>query len=96
MVRIPGPGRIENRIADAAANPYLACAVMLAAELDGIEKKIDPGWANRENLHDVPEAELRKRKIELLPMSLREAVDAFAADDVVRKVLGKDFADYYL
>jgi glutamine synthetase len=96
MVRIPGPGRIENRIVDGAANPYLACAVMLAAGLDGIEKKIDPGMANRENLHDVPEAELRKRKIELLPASLREAVDAFAADDVVRKVLGEDFANYYL
>jgi glutamine synthetase len=96
MVRIPGPGRIENRIVDGAANPYLACAVMLAAGLDGIEKKIDPGIANRENLHDVPEAELRKRKIELLPASLREAVDAFAADDVVRNVLGEDFANYYL
>ena len=43
MIRIPGPGRIENRTVDGAANPYLACAVLLAAGLDGIENKIDPG-----------------------------------------------------
>ena len=38
---IPGPGRIENRMVDAAANPYLACAAMLAAGLDGIDIKTD-------------------------------------------------------
>ena len=45
MIRVPGPGRIENRMVDAAANPYLACAAMLAAGLDGIEHQIDPGVA---------------------------------------------------
>src|SRR5207245_10344279 len=49
MIRIPGPGRIENRAVDGAANPYLACAAMLAAGLDGIENKTDPGHANGEN-----------------------------------------------
>ena len=45
MIRVPGPGRIENRMVDAAANPYLACAAMLAAGLDGIDHHIDPGVA---------------------------------------------------
>lgn len=96
MVRIPGPGRIENRIVDGAANPYLACAVMLAAGLDGIEKEMDPGVINHENLYEVPEAELHKRKIGFLPASLREAVDALGADLVIRDALGEEYASYYL
>ena len=43
MIRIPGPGRIEFRLADGAANPYLMAAAILASGLDGIENKIDPG-----------------------------------------------------
>jgi glutamine synthetase len=46
MIRIPGPGRIENRIIDGAANPYLAATVLLAAGLDGVRNKIDPGPKN--------------------------------------------------
>jgi glutamine synthetase len=42
MVRIPG-GRLEFRLADGSCNPYLAAAVAIAAGLDGIEKKTDPG-----------------------------------------------------
>jgi glutamine synthetase len=96
MIRIPGPGRIENRIVDGAANPYLACAVMLAAGLDGIDKEMDPGAINHENLYEVPEAELQQRKIGFLPASLREAVDALGADPVIRDALGEEYAGYYL
>ncbi len=46
MIRVPGPGRMENRTADGASNPYLACAVTLAAGLDGIQNQIDPGAKN--------------------------------------------------
>ena len=42
MIRIPGPGRIENRIIDGAANPYLAAAALLAAGLDGIRTSSTP------------------------------------------------------
>jgi glutamine synthetase type III len=95
MIRIPGPGRIENRAIDGAANPYLASAVMLAAGLDGIENKIDPGQANSDNLYELPEEELRRRNISFLPTSLREAVDCFEKDEVVQQALGKEFAAYY-
>lgn len=96
MIRIPGPGRIENRTVDGAANPYLALAALLAAGLDGIENRIDPGARNDENLYEVPEAELKRRGIALLPSSLAEALDHFEQDDVVKAALGETYADYYL
>src|SRR5580698_5812558 len=74
MIRIPGPGRIENRAIDGAANPYLAITALLAAGLDGIDKKMDPGPANTSNLYEVSESELESRGIRVLPMSLREAL----------------------
>jgi len=95
MIRIPGPGRIENRAVDGAANPYLACAAMLAAGLDGIENKIDPGPANGDNLYEMPEEELRRRNITFLPTTLREALDCFEHDEVLQQALGMDFAVYY-
>ena len=96
MVRIPGAGRIENRCIDGAANPYLACAVMLAAGLDGIEKETDPGLRNEDNLYEVPERELRQRNIHFLPSTLREACDWLEGDEVLRESLGAEYADYYI
>lgn len=96
MVRIPGAGRIENRCIDGAANPYLACAVMLAAGLDGIEKETEPGLRNEDNLYEVPERELRQRNIHFLPSTLREACDWLEGDEVLREALGAEYADYYI
>ncbi len=96
MIRIPGPGRLENRTVDGAANPYLACAAMLAAGLDGIEKKLDPGKRNDDNLYEVPEAELKRRGIGFLPTTLREALDCLEADKVVQEALGAEYAAYYI
>ena len=62
MVRIPAPGRFEIRVVDGAANPYLAFAGIIAAGLDGIAQKIDPGPVNRDNLYEVPEEELLTRE----------------------------------
>ena len=96
MIRVPGPGRIENRTADGASNPYLACAVTLAAGLDGIERKLDPGAANNENLYALSEAELRQRGIGFLPATLSEAMDCLEQDEVVKAALGDAYAGYYL
>jgi glutamine synthetase type III len=96
MIRIPGAGRIENRIVDGAANPYLSCAALLAAGLDGIENKIDPGPMNTENLHEASEAELKKRNIRFLPSTLREALDKFAKDPLLQEELGIEYSHYYL
>ena len=96
MIRVPGPGRIENRIIDGAANPYLAATVLLAAGLDGIQKKLDPGPKNLVNLYTVPEADLRAQGIEFLPTTLKEALDHFEADTLLHDALGAEMAEMYL
>src|SRR5204863_1902714 len=52
MIRVPSPGRFEIRVVDGAANPYLAFAGIVAAGLDGIASKIDPGKINHDNLYE--------------------------------------------
>ncbi|MDE0084193.1 MAG: type III glutamate--ammonia ligase [Candidatus Poribacteria bacterium] len=96
MIRTPAPGRIENRLSDGAANPYLAATVLLAAGLDGIENQIDPGEQNVDNLYEVPEDELQRRGIDSLPTTLSEAADALEADEVIKNALGNEYADYYI
>src|SRR5438034_3947261 len=96
MIRVPAPGRIENRVVDGAANPYLASAAILGAGLDGIEHKLDPGVANTDNLYEIPDHELARRGINVLPTTLREALDCLEKDTVVREALGSEFASYYI
>ena len=96
MIRTPAHGRIENRLSDGAANPYLATTVLLAAGLDGIENQIDPGEQNRDNLYEVSEDELELRGVYALPSTLSEAADALADDDVIKNALGDEYADYYI
>ena len=99
MLRVPEGGRVENRGCDGSANPYLAMAVQLAAGLDGIDRGLDPGEPNRDNLHVVPAEEVAKRGIRALPPTLLHAADELVTDDVLREALGKtpdgDYIDYY-
>src|SRR5713226_9724457 len=84
MIRIPAPGRFEDRTIDGATNPYLAATVVLAAGLDGIENKLDPGEANMDNLYELSEEELGRRGITTLPANLLDATRNLQADDVLR------------
>ncbi|CAA2107393.1 Glutamate--methylamine ligase [Methylobacterium bullatum] len=96
-VRVPaGGGRCESRNADGAVNPYLAAALVLAAGLEGIRERIDPGAPNEDNLYDLTDAQRAERGIEFLPQTLAEAVDAFAADPLVEKTLGKALRDEFI
>jgi glutamine synthetase len=99
MLRIPGPGRVEDRTIDGAANPYLAAAAVLAAGLDGIENGLDAGEPNAENLYDRPYDELIARGLRALPANLLEAVGELEQDEVLRDALGRgrgeDYVDYY-
>ena len=96
-VRVPmGGGRCESRNADGAVNPYLAAALALAAGLDGVRNRIDPGEPNEDNLYAISEAERRDRRIDFLPQTLQEAVGAFAADSLVEKTLGKELRDEFI
>jgi glutamine synthetase len=99
MLRVPDAGRVENRGCDGSANPYLAAAAQLAAGLDGIDRGLDPGEPNRDNLHVLPAEEVARRGIQVLPPTLLHAADALVADDVLREALGKtpdgDYVDYF-
>jgi glutamine synthetase len=99
MLRIPAPGRIEDRTIDGSSNPYLAATAVLAAGLDGIENGLDAGEPNSENLYTKSYEELTERGLRTLPGNLLEAVGELEACDVMRKALGagrgEDYVDYY-
>ena len=87
MVRVPG-GRLELRLPDGSCNPYLASAAVIAAGLDGIERKLDPGEPHNFNLYDTSPEELTRQGIGVLPQSLNAAIDALDADPVIKGALG--------
>ena len=80
--------RFEWRAPDASANPYLLLAGLIAAGLDGIERKLDPGADCNEDLFDLTVAQVSERGIALLPQSLGEALDALEGDAVIGRALG--------
>ncbi len=89
MLRIPmAGGRVECRAADIACNLYLGAAMILAAGLEGIAERLDPGEPNTENMYHVAPDELRRRGIERLPQTLAEAVAEFERDPLSRDVMG--------
>ncbi|KIC08315.1 glutamine synthetase [Leisingera sp. ANG-M1] len=93
----PKAKRVEARFPDPAANPYLCFAALLMAGLDGIKNKIDPGEAMDKNLYDLPAEELEG--IPTVCGSLREAIDALAADHdflLQGDVFTKDQIDGYI
>jgi glutamine synthetase len=100
MLRIPAPGRIEDRTIDGSTNPYLAATVVLAAGLDGIENKLDPGEPNAENLYSASYEDLIGRGFETLPTNLLNATNELEQDDVLREALGRarseDYVDYFI
>ncbi len=93
LIRVPRVNdlqatRLELRCPDPSCNPYLAFAVMLKAGLDGIEKEMAPPEPLEENLYDLDEARRQARHVEMLPGSLREALDCLAEDKVIQDALG--------
>ncbi|CAN8141743.1 Glutamate--methylamine ligase [uncultured Thiomicrorhabdus sp.] len=96
-VRVPmGGGRFESRNADGAVNPYLAATLVLAAGLQGIREKLDPGHPQEDNLYELSDEERTARGIDFLPQNLLEAVEAFEADPFVEEVLGKELSDEFI
>jgi glutamine synthetase len=100
MLRIPEEGRIEDRTVDGACNPYLAATVVLAAGLDGIENKIDPGDPSTGNMYETSVEDRKKMGVETLPENLLDATRALEEDEVLRKALGRardeDYVDYFI
>jgi len=92
MIRaLGGPGdaatRLENRVGEPAANPYLYMASQVVTGLDGLARKLDPGPSA-----DTP----YETAAPLLPKSLEEALSALREDTCLAEGFGKSFVDYYL
>jgi glutamine synthetase len=92
MVRVLGsPGdpatRLENRVGEPSANPYLFIASQIAAGLDGIDRKLDPGAPD-----DEPYAANRP----MLPTSLTAALDHLEEEPLFSRDFGEVFVDYFL
>ena len=92
MIRVlGGPGdsatRLENRIGEPAANPYLYMASQILSGLDGVDRALDPGPSA-----DTP----YETQAALLPKTLQEAVFALKDDSLFREALGAGFVDYYV
>jgi glutamine synthetase len=93
MIRVLGGDsstHIENRIGEPCANPYLAIAAQLFAGLDGL---IGDAPVNGDS---VPGAKARRGALrvshEVLPQSLREALDAFRGSTSAHELLGRPLA----
>ncbi len=95
MVRIPY-GRLECRLPDPSCNPYLANAAVIAAGMDGIARKLDPGPARNLNLYELSPAQLAEQGIKVLPQNLGEAVDALAADGLFAEELGGEIIGEFI
>lgn len=96
-VRIPlGGGRVELRLPDASCNPYLGIAMTVAAGLEGIKEGLDPGEPHADNMYLKTRQELDDIGVSMLPRSLGEALDAFDADPLSRKVMGETMAGAWL
>ena len=93
MIRIPGPGRFEVRLADGAVNPYLLPAALLAAGMDGIDNRLDPG--KRLDIDMYAEGH-RLRGAKQLPLNLLDALRALERDKTLRAALGEAFTDAFL
>ena len=93
MVRIPDPGRFEIRLMDGATNPYLLQAAVVAAGLDGIANKRDPG--KRVDLNMYTEQH-KLKKVRKLPANLLDAIRLLDASKVARSAFGDEFIDSYV
>jgi glutamine synthetase len=99
MLRLPmNRFCIENRSPDISTNFYLTAAFSLAAGMEGMEKRMDPGAPWNENLYDLVEGRktMTEPMPERLPRTLVEALDAFQADPLVASSMGAEFRDIYV
>jgi glutamine synthetase len=83
-----GTINLELKAADLSCNPYLALGGLLAAGLDGLTRRLDPGPAIEVDPASLTDEQRREQAIRRLPASLDEALDALEADAVLTEALG--------
>lgn len=92
LIRLPDRGRFEFRLADGAANPYLLAAALIAAGLDGMVEKRDPGARSDANTYIEPIATDIKR----VPNNLLDALRELDSSPVMRDRLGAEVLASYI
>jgi glutamine synthetase len=99
MLRVPDAGRVENRCVDGSANPYLALTALVAAGMDGMGRRLDPGPPCGVDLASISPAQAADLGLRQLPRTLVEAVEILQADPVMRAAFGRtpggDYVDYF-
>ncbi len=85
--------RCELRCPDPSANPYLAFAAMLAAGIDGIERRLAPPAPAEENLYHVDGT---RAGLDTLPGDLGQAIEALQQDEVIQSALGQHVYERYI
>ena len=93
MVRVPAPGRFELRLPDGAANPYLLQAVIIAAGIDGINNRTNPG--KRLDI-DMYANSQKMRSVKKLPLNLLDALRVFERNKILKLSLGEEFSKAYI
>ncbi len=100
LIRIPGyekKARFEYRATDCATNVYLATALLLAAGLDGLKRKIEP--CSQPTIKNVEHLTVQERKemgIGQLPGSLKESLDNFENSEFMKNILGPECMSIFL
>ena len=95
LVRVPQERghatRIEVRIGDGSANPYLAYTAALAAGLDGMRRELEPPPPLSGFIYELPEAEQGAPLLTTLP----EALAALEADEILCAAMGRELVDTF-
>ena len=93
MIRIPDPGRFELRLMDGSVNPYLLQASVLAAGLDGLKNKINPGKPLNCNMY---EDHTKYPDLPKLPNELHQSLEMLKDNKDMNEAFGKDVVDSYI
>ena len=93
MIRIPDPGRFELRLMDGSANPYLLQAGIIAAGIDGMDKKRDPGQPLHVNMYKDGD---NYQNLKKLPSNLEQALEHLSSNEVLLSAFGKKNITSYL
>jgi glutamine synthetase len=93
MIRVPDPGRFELRLMDGSANPYLLQAGVLAAGINGIRKRINPGKPLFCNMYTDHE---KYPNLPKLPNTLEESLEMLNFNTVMKNAFGKNVLNSYI
>ncbi|MGI9490688.1 MAG: glutamine synthetase family protein [Geminicoccaceae bacterium] len=94
-LRVSAPGRFEYRAVDSMVNPYIMGSAILKSFDDGLDRKVDPGEPESRNIYEAMQA---GKEVVKLPLTLGEALDRLAHDEVIKSAMPdemyKVFNDY--